>query len=85
MVSVVKDSKRGLCHALDRCFQSGSYRGSGLWSAVLGWPCFRELAALTTIPVYALGGMTADTLAEARKAGAYGIAAIRSLWGGVVD
>ena len=51
----------------------------------LGWPCFRELAALTTIPVYALGGMTADTLAEARKAGAYGIAAIRSLWGGVVD
>jgi thiamine-phosphate diphosphorylase len=51
----------------------------------LGWPRFRELAVLTTIPVYALGGMTADTLAEARKAGAYGIAAIRSLWGGVVD
>ena len=51
----------------------------------LGWPRFRELVALTTIPVYALGGMTGDTLAEAREAGAYGIAAIRSLWGGVVE
>jgi thiamine-phosphate pyrophosphorylase len=51
----------------------------------LGWPRFRELAVLTTIPVYALGGMTADTLVEARKAGADGIAAIRSLWGGVVE
>jgi thiamine-phosphate pyrophosphorylase len=46
----------------------------------LGWPRFRELVALTSIPVYALGGMTADNLAEARDAGAYGIAAIRSLW-----
>jgi len=46
----------------------------------LGWPRFRELAALTTIPVYALGGMAHDNLAEAREAGAYGIAAIRSLW-----
>jgi thiamine-phosphate diphosphorylase len=50
----------------------------------LGWPRFRELVTQTTIPVYALGGMTANTLAEAREAGAYGIAAIRSLWGGVV-
>lgn len=46
----------------------------------LGWPRFRELSALTTIPVYALGGMTADTLANACEAGAHGIAAIRSLW-----
>jgi len=48
----------------------------------LGWPRFSELAASTTIPVYALGGMTAETLAQAHKAGAYGIAAIRSLWDG---
>lgn len=47
----------------------------------LGWPRFRELAALTGIPVYALGGMTPQMLAEARTAGAHGIAAIRSLWG----
>lgn len=47
----------------------------------LGWRRFGELAALTEIPVYALGGMTPQTLAEARAAGAHGIAAIRSLWG----
>ncbi|WP_179706372.1 thiamine phosphate synthase [Paraburkholderia bryophila] len=46
----------------------------------LGWPRFRELVALTKIPVYALGGMSVDSLDEARKSGAQGIAAIRSLW-----
>jgi thiamine-phosphate diphosphorylase len=46
----------------------------------MGWAKFQELAALTTIPVYALGGITPDMLDEARQAGAYGIAAIRSLW-----
>ncbi|MGN6650092.1 thiamine phosphate synthase [Trinickia sp.] len=48
----------------------------------LGWQRFRELVALTDIPVYALGGMTLDTLPQAYDAGAYGIAAIRALWGG---
>jgi thiamine-phosphate pyrophosphorylase len=47
----------------------------------LGWARFRELATLTDIPVYALGGMSRDTLAQAREAGAQGIAAIRTLWG----
>jgi len=46
----------------------------------LGWPRFRELVVKTSIPVYALGGMSVDTLAQAREAGAHGIAAIRSLW-----
>ncbi|CAN7217100.1 thiamine phosphate synthase [Trinickia sp. LjRoot230] len=54
-------------------------------AAPLGWRRFRELVALTSIPVYALGGMTADTLYDARSAGAHGIAAIRSLWAGVVN
>lgn len=47
----------------------------------LGWPRFHELVTLTDIPVYALGGMTLDTLAQAQQAGAQGIAAIRALWG----
>lgn len=47
----------------------------------LGWPRFRELVALTEIPVFALGGMSVQTLDQARAAGAQGIAAIRSLWG----
>lgn len=49
-------------------------------TAPLGWSRFRELAALTTIPAYALGGMTAGTFDQAREAGAHGIAAIRALW-----
>ncbi|VVE89239.1 thiamine phosphate synthase [Pandoraea bronchicola] len=51
----------------------------------LGWARFRELAALTSVPAYALGGMSLGTITEARDAGAQGIAAIRALWGGAVD
>ncbi|MDR3398563.1 MAG: thiamine phosphate synthase [Pandoraea sp.] len=51
----------------------------------LGWSRLRELVALTSVPVYALGGMSPDTLVQARDAGAHGIAAIRALWGGVVE
>ena len=47
----------------------------------LGWSRFRELAALAEPPVFALGGMSAATLDQAREAGAHGIAAIRALWG----
>jgi thiamine-phosphate pyrophosphorylase len=46
----------------------------------LGWPAFTALAAQTSLPVFALGGMRADTLTSARHAGAYGIAAIRAFW-----
>lgn len=46
----------------------------------LGWPAFTALAAQTSLPVFALGGMRADTLTIARHAGAYGIAAIRAFW-----
>lgn len=46
----------------------------------LGWPAFTALAAQATLPVFALGGMRADMLSNARHAGAYGIAAIRVFW-----
>ncbi len=46
----------------------------------LGWPAFTALAAQTALPVFALGGMRAETLSAARNAGAYGIAAIRAFW-----
>nr|WP_245725558.1 thiamine phosphate synthase [Pandoraea oxalativorans] len=51
----------------------------------LGWAKFRELVALTSIPVYALGGMSVQTLPTSIDAGARGIAAIRGLWKGVVE
>ncbi|WP_449413583.1 thiamine phosphate synthase [Pandoraea soli] len=46
----------------------------------LGWPTFSALAAQTSLPVFALGGMRDDALSSARHAGAYGIAAIRAFW-----
>ncbi|AKM32901.1 hypothetical protein AB870_15830 [Pandoraea faecigallinarum] len=46
----------------------------------LGWPAFTALAEQTSVPVFALGGMRAETLSTARNAGAYGIGAIRAFW-----
>jgi 8-oxo-dGTP diphosphatase len=49
-------------------------------SPALGWDKFRQLAAFSTIPVYAIGGLTAADLPEARRAGAHGVAMIRGAW-----
>jgi len=48
-------------------------------AATLGAKGFGELAALSTAPAYALGGVDFDNVAECFDAGAAGIAAIRSL------
>lgn len=42
----------------------------------LGWQRFAELVDSTVLPVYALGGMQLDDLAQARLSGAQGIAGI---------
>ncbi len=42
----------------------------------LGWELFATLTAASTVPVYALGGMTASDLALARARGGRGIAGI---------
>lgn len=47
---------------------------------VLGWEGFRALREGVSLPIYALGGMNLDDLAEARRNGGQGIAAIRALW-----
>jgi 8-oxo-dGTP diphosphatase len=49
-------------------------------SPALGWDKFRELVAFSTIPVYAIGGLTGADLPEARRAGAHGVAMIRGAW-----
>ena len=46
----------------------------------IGWDTFRSLVENTTIPVYALGGMTESDLAVAIESGAQGIAAISEWW-----
>lgn len=50
-------------------------------AAPLGWQGLQQLAALSAVPVYAIGGLGLDDLETARQSGAYGVAAIRGLWG----
>jgi 8-oxo-dGTP diphosphatase len=49
-------------------------------SPALGWERFAELARGTTIPLYAIGGLTRADLEDAWRAGAHGVAMIRGSW-----
>ena len=46
----------------------------------IGWPRFGEIAFQTSIPVYAIGGLTRADLEDAWRAGAHGVAMIRGAW-----
>jgi 8-oxo-dGTP diphosphatase len=46
----------------------------------LGWEHFQTLAEAAAMPVYALGGMAPMQRAQARAAGAQGVAGIRGFW-----
>lgn len=46
----------------------------------LGWDRFDRIAAGSTLPVYALGGLSPDDLETAWDHGAHGIAMIRGAW-----
>jgi 8-oxo-dGTP diphosphatase len=52
-------------------------------AATLGWARFATLLADYPLPVYAVGGLRERDLQDAWKAGAHGIAAIRSCWSDV--
>jgi 8-oxo-dGTP diphosphatase len=46
----------------------------------LGWARFSALAAGSSIPVYALGGLTREDMSTAWQRGAHGIALLRQAW-----
>ena len=46
----------------------------------IGWSGFSQLIRNCEIPVYALGGMKAEDIGEAKLSGAQGVAAISSFW-----
>lgn len=48
----------------------------------IGWQCFAELVKATPLPVYALGGLTAEDLRIAVEHGAHGIAMQRGIASG---
>lgn len=47
---------------------------------VLGWEGFAALREQCSLPIYALGGLDASDLPQARASGAQGVAAIRGFW-----
>ena len=47
----------------------------------IGWGRFSEITKAITQPVYGLGGMQPEDLADAKAAGAQGIASTRPFWG----
>jgi 8-oxo-dGTP diphosphatase len=49
--------------------------------APLGWPGFRRVVDKTSIPVFAIGGLTRADMEDAWRAGAHGLAMIRGAWG----
>ena len=51
----------------------------------LGWQRFAELAAGSPMPVYALGGLSADDLGVAVAHGAHGVALRRAAWGSLPE
>jgi len=46
----------------------------------LGWERFGELCTAVNVPIYALGGLSAEHITQAKTQGGQGIAAIMSLW-----
>lgn len=46
----------------------------------MGWQKFASLLAICPMPVYALGGVSADDIAQACSHGAQGVAAISAFW-----
>jgi 8-oxo-dGTP diphosphatase len=49
-------------------------------AAPLGWPGFAAIARGSSIPVYAIGGVTPADRQSAWRAGAHGLAMIRASW-----
>ena len=49
-------------------------------ASALGWAGFSALREGVSLPLYAIGGLGSDDIAQARRHGAQGIAAIRALW-----
>jgi 8-oxo-dGTP diphosphatase len=48
--------------------------------AGIGWEKFAAAAGVPPLPTFALGGLSRDDLDAAQRAGAHGVAAIRSAW-----
>ncbi|MEG2940759.1 MAG: Nudix family hydrolase [Thermomonas sp.] len=46
----------------------------------IGWAAFADMREQASLPIYAIGGLSPADIAEARRHGAQGVAAIRAMW-----
>ena len=49
----------------------------------LGWDAFAELVNHATVPVYALGGVGIDNIAQSKRQGGQGVAGISAYWSAI--
>lgn len=79
------------CHNLEELTRAATLADFAMLSPVLptashpgeptmGWAVFSQLAAQSTIPVYALGGVNWPDVDVAREHGGHGIAMLRGAW-----
>lgn len=74
---VVQAGKLGLDFiCLSAVLETPSHPGA----AVLGWERFASLCQSSSVPVFALGGLSVADLGQAREAGAVGVAGISGFW-----
>ena len=66
---------------IDFCVLGSIHDHTGqIFKSGMGWEKFQSLAMKSTIPVYALGGISIGDIETAQKLGAHGVAMIRGVW-----
>jgi thiamine-phosphate diphosphorylase len=79
-VHTVEEAELAVAEGADFLVAGSIYRTASHTDRKPAGPDLVTRAARLGVPVIAIGGVTFERLAELKEAGAYGIAAIRSLW-----
>ncbi len=79
-VHTVEEAESAVAEGADFLVAGSIYRTASHPDRKPAGPDLVTRAARLGVPVIAIGGVTFERLAELKEAGAYGIAAIRSLW-----
>jgi thiamine-phosphate diphosphorylase len=79
-VHTVEDARAAVAEGADFLVVGSIYRTASHPDREPAGPELVTRAARLGVPVIAIGGVTSERVSELKEAGAYGVAAIRSLW-----
>jgi thiamine-phosphate diphosphorylase len=79
-VHTVEDARAAVAEGADFLVVGSIYRTASHPDREPAGPELVTRAARLGVPVIAIGGVTSERVSELKNAGAYGVAAIRSLW-----